>query len=116
MKKLALLFLLSISFYSCKDEKKDNPTPDNICITSDVTYTNTVKPIITKNCVACHGAATPMNLNDVSTLQGIAQNGKLYKVITHADGVSPMPKNQAKLSDCDIEKIKVWIDAGAQNN
>jgi len=116
MKKLALLFLLSISFYSCKDEKKDNPSPDNICDTSNVKYSNAVKPIISANCIACHNATAAINLDDFTTLQGLANNGMLYKVITHADGVSPMPKNKPKLSDCDIAKIKVWIDAGAQNN
>ncbi|MBO9702102.1 MAG: cytochrome c [Sporocytophaga sp.] len=116
MKKLALLFLISISFYSCKDEKKDTPSPDNICDTANVTYSNVIKPIISNNCIVCHGATTPMNLGDVATLQGLAANGKLYKVITHADGVPPMPKNNPKLSDCDIAKVKVWIDAGAQNN
>lgn len=116
MKKLALLFLLSISFCSCKNEKKDTPSPDNVCETSNVTYSNAVKPIISANCVACHGAASPINLNDIGTVQELAENGLLYKVITHADGVPPMPKNKPKLSDCDIAKIKTWIDAGAPNN
>ncbi len=116
MKKLTLLlFLFSISLYSCKDKEKDNPTPDSVCETSNVTYSNTVKPIIANNCVVCHSAA-PMNLGDVATLQGVANSGKLYKVITHADGVPAMPKNMPKLSDCDIAKIKAWVDAGAQNN
>ncbi|GAL85667.1 hypothetical protein Cpin_6394 [Sporocytophaga myxococcoides] len=115
MKKLTLLFLLSISLYSCKDKEEDSPSPDSVCNTSNVTYSNTVKSIISNNCIVCHGGA-PMNLGDIATLQGVANSGLLYKVITHAEGVPAMPKGKAKLSDCDIAKIKAWIDAGAQNN
>jgi mono/diheme cytochrome c family protein len=116
MKKLALVVLLSISIYACKDKKEDTPTPTNVCNTDGVTYNTTIQPILAVNCFICHGASGPANLQDITTLQELAANGKLFKVITHADGVPAMPKNQPKLSDCDIAKIKAWIDAGAPNN
>jgi len=43
-------------------------------------------------------------------------NGKLLGAVTHASGYSPMPKNQAQLSDCNIQKITNWINKGALNN
>ena len=67
----------------------------------------------------CHSASSAMgsvNLDGYAQVKTYADNGKLYGVITHASGFSPMPKNSPKMSDCDIAIIKRWIDDGKQNN
>jgi hypothetical protein len=46
----------------------------------------------------------------------VALNGKLYGSIAHQAGFSPMPKNGAKLSDCEITQVQRWIAAGSLNN
>lgn len=50
-----------------------------------------------------------------TNLQKVAVNGRLYAAISHT-GPSPMPKGGNKLSDCDIQLIKSWIDNGILNN
>jgi hypothetical protein len=89
------------------------------CNLNDITYTTAVLPIIEDNCYACHNASA--NFGNV-TLEGHAQlkkyvdNGQLLGAIKHESGFSAMPKNLAKLLDCEIEKIEAWVDAGALNN
>ena len=89
------------------------------CDTTVFTYSGAVKSIMDNKCAGCHN---PSNLGgniDVSTFAAVrvvALNGKLYGSIAHQTGYSPMPKNAAKLSDCEIRQVQKWITAGSQNN
>lgn len=89
------------------------------CDTTVFTYSGAVKPIMDNKCTGCHN---PSNLGgniDVSTYSAVrvvALNGKLYGSVAHQTGYSPMPKNSAKLSDCEIRQIQKWIAAGSLNN
>lgn len=89
------------------------------CDTSNVTFASSVKPIIESKCQGCHSGSAPSGGLDFSThggVQSVALNGKLYGSITHSSGFVSMPQGGTKLPDCDIRKIKIWIDAGALNN
>ncbi|MBM3431411.1 MAG: hypothetical protein FJX92_00230 [Bacteroidetes bacterium] len=89
------------------------------CDTNSFTYAGAVKPLIDTKCVGCH---SPGNLGggiDLSTYTGtrsVALNGKLYGSIAQLSGFSPMPKNSAKLSTCEIRQAQRWIQAGVLNN
>ncbi|WP_207431442.1 c-type cytochrome [Sabulibacter ruber] len=117
---VTLLFSLVVS---CKDDKEEDITPNNPqqqqCDTNAVTYSNTVASIISSNCLSCHSAAMASGgviLDTHSRVKQLADNGKLMGVITHANGFPAMPQGGPKLSDCNIAKIKKWVDAGAPNN
>lgn len=91
----------------------------NECDTLNVTYTGTVKPLVELKCKGCHSGSAPSGGWDFTTytdLNTVALNGKLAGAINHSPGFSPMPKNGQKLSDCDINKIEMWIADGAPNN
>jgi mono/diheme cytochrome c family protein len=89
-----------------------------------VTYSGAILPILQANCIGCHSGAAPQGnvlLEDYNSISAAGQipagtYGSLYGVISHASGNSPMPKNGTKLPDCDILKIKKWIDAGTPDN
>ncbi len=89
------------------------------CITEQMSYQDDILPIISENCYQCHSAA--QNFGNV-TIEGFdaftvyVDNGSIIGSITHAPGFSPMPKNRAKLIDCEIEKVMAWIEQGALNN
>lgn len=89
------------------------------CDTTIFTFSRTIKPIMDNKCVGCHNPSTLGGNIDVSTYNSvrlIALNGKLYGSVAHQGGYSPMPKNSAKLSDCEIRQIQKWISAGSLNN
>lgn len=89
------------------------------CDTAVFTYSNAVKNTIQNKCVGCHNPSSLGGSVDLSTYTGVktvASNGKLYGSITQQPGYSAMPKNAAKLSDCEIKQFQKWINAGALNN
>lgn len=89
------------------------------CDTVNMKYSVNVKPILEANCYSCHGNGLSQNgvsLDTYSKVKQQADNSNLLGVINHANGYPPMPQGKPKLSACDINKIKSWIDRGALDN
>ncbi len=92
-----------------------NPGGGN-CSTDNVSYANTIKPVIAANCNGCHSGGAPSGGIDLSTYDGVkAQSAKLYDAVSQNGNASAMPPS-GKLSSCEISQIKAWIDAGLPNN
>lgn len=122
LKIFATVVLSALLLSACYNDKADKLYPvAGGCDTTHATYAAVVRPVISSNCAysGCHagsGASAGINLETVAGLQSIAASGDLIGTITHASGHSPMPKNRARLPDCDISQISAWVNAGAQNN
>lgn len=89
------------------------------CDTALFTYSSVIKETIRNKCEGCHNPSSlggSVDLSTYTSTRTVALNGKLNGSITHQPGYSPMPKNSAKLSDCEIKQIQKWINAGASNN
>lgn len=96
------------------------------CNLDNVTYLQTIKPIVVARCTGCHGNTNPaggLNYNNYADLQKVALNGKLLPAIRY-ESATPMPQppggnpanTSLKLPDCDISKIEKWVSGGALNN
>jgi hypothetical protein len=112
-------------FFSCSKTNEDklsgNDTNIQNCDTTNMSYSNDIVPILSDYCYACHGKNTNdgsdgIILEEYGNISGRAINGTLMGVITHASGFPAMPQDGPKLSDCNINKIRAWINNGAQNN
>lgn len=91
----------------------------SFCDTLVFTYSGAIKNMLQAKCVGCHNPSSLGGNIDLSTYTVVktsATNGKLYGSIAHTLGFSPMPKNAAKLSDCEIRQVQKWIQAGSLNN
>lgn len=89
------------------------------CDENVFTYSAAVRPILDLHCVGCHGGATPDAGIDLTTYAGVktvADDGTLVGAVSWAPGFSRMPKGGDKLSDCNINQITKWVNAGAPNN
>jgi hypothetical protein len=98
---------------------RDNSCLESGCDTTNVTYTGKIKPIITNYCLGCHNGSNPgggIGLALYSDVKTIADNGKLIGTIDHLSGYSKMPKNGNKLTDCQVNMVKIWINHGALDN
>ncbi len=103
---------------ACSKDSEDELATQQ-CNTNNMRYSIDILPIITNNCYGCHNSSTATNgivLEGYAMLKVQADNGNLPGVISHANGYPPMPFNAPKLSDCDINKIKSWIQSGSPNN
>ena len=117
-------FVLLVSCSKSNEDDLDGNTggnnPPATCVTTNMKYATDIAPIIQANCFSCHSNAN-MSISGIS-LEGHANlikkvnDGALLGAINHAAGFTPMPQGGAKLSACIINKIKAWVDDGAQNN
>lgn len=123
---LASLLVNSACTYSKADE--DTPTPLPLPCTIDaatVRYSVDIAPILATNCLKCHGQSVYLSLggghnwDNFTQFQAEAADGTLVKVLEQKDANYQsiyMPRGSAKLSACDIERIKVWVESGAPQN
>jgi len=88
------------------------------CDTTNITFSGSVMPIISSNCMGCHSGSSPSGntlLTNYTTILAQVNNGKLIGTITYATGFNGMPV-AAKLSDCDVSVLTIWVRNGSPNN
>jgi uncharacterized membrane protein len=120
---LALVLIMAVR---CTYKKAEDVYPVNntgTCDTSNVSYAKTIQPVLSTNCYSCHSKANSAlgggyvldNYNDLAVQ---AQKGFLYANVAEKDLNSPshMPRGAPSLADCEIFKIKAWVDQGYKNN
>ena len=121
---LPFVFILASGMMvACSKENEQHLTGSVIvtpsCDTANMTLAANITPIFRANCYNCHANGQSnggVRLDVYNNLKSWATGGNLLGAVTHAAGYSPMPQGGAKLSDCDINKIRAWIIRGALNN
>lgn len=90
------------------------------CDTTNVSYATNINSIVNSyGCISCHSGPAPsgnIGLETYTKIKVVADNGKLVGSITHAPGFIPMPDGAAKMNQCDVNRVKAWVNAGAPNN
>lgn len=107
---------LSSCYYDNEEDLYPQSTP---CDTINVTYSQTIAPIMSNSCDFCHGGSAPQAnviTDNYDDLKIIADDNRLWGSVNHESGYSPMPKDRPQLSDCDLKKIRIWLDNGALND
>jgi hypothetical protein len=124
-KQVIILFLGIFLFSACYYDKKDQVYPQVVvatCDTTNITYGVTVTNILNTNCNNCHGAASAnligggILLSTYASVKPYVTNGKLINSVLQNGQASAMPKNMAKLDQCTINKLTLWVNKGALNN
>jgi len=122
MKKLLIFVGVGIMFLflmpSCYYDNVEDLYPFEAysCDTTNVTYSQTIAPIMEANCNTCHNATiheANVRTDNYDDLNIIAQDGQLWKAVSHDPTVIPMPYQGIKLSDCNLNKINIWIKTGS---
>jgi cytochrome c553 len=96
---------------------KNNKCDD--CDTTDVSYAQNIVPLLNQNCVICHSGANPqagLNLTSLAELQGAITYKNLMPRVKHETGYAVMPPSGAKISDCNIRQLELWIADGMPDN
>ena len=112
-----LTILTAVVFTACTSDNYDDYY-GNQCDLENVTYKQTVAPIISNQCLSCHNsnnASGGISLEGYENVKKQVDNGKLLGTIKHLPGYKPMPEG-GKLDDCTILKIETWINNGALDN
>ena len=124
-KQVIILFIGIFLFSACYYDKKDQVYPQVVvttCDTTNITYAVTVTNILNANCNSCHGTASAnvsgggILLSTYASVKPYVTNGKLINSVLQNGQASAMPKNMAKLDQCTINKLTLWVNKGALNN
>ena len=96
---------------------------------SRVDYNTQVKPILNKNCIACHGgvkkasgfsllfereALAPAKSGKLAIVPGNADASEMIRRLTLTDPDERMPLDHPALNPDEIETLRNWIDQGAE--
>ncbi len=118
MNKLIVLFsgllTLSACYYDNNSELHPAAGINNVCDTVNITYTNHIGPIYSAYCVnGCHSfiVAESGIVLETFDMAILADDGEMIAAIEHT-GPFPMPQAAPKLSECNINQIKLWIQNG----
>lgn len=114
---LSVALLLVIFTLSCSNDNYEEFYGDNACDTLNVSFSEVIDPIMTRNCKTCHfqGNGTGVTLVSYEDIKASAENGSLLGSIKHEQGWSPMPQG-GKMDDCTISKIEAWVNNGTPND
>ncbi len=116
-----------LALAACSSDSEDLLEPNQpppgapgSCDTAVVTFASTITPLLTSyGCTGCHGGPAPANNINLTSYNGVKakiNDGRLFGAINHQSGFSPMPQGGNKMSACDINKFRAWINRGALNN
>ena len=104
------------------------------CAPSHVGFRADVQPILKQRCLECHmpgGAGYNASGFDMSSYETLMKGGKYGPLVVPGDPLTStlnmlvegradpsihMPHGREKLSDREIEVLKVWVQEGAKNN
>ncbi len=117
--KWTFVFFISamVVFAACSSDSEDEVEPG--CDLENVTYSETIAPIMETHCNSCHSGANPsagIVTADYEGLREVAMDGSLVRSVNHDPDYSAMPQGQPQLDECPREQIAAWVDDGAQDN
>lgn len=127
--KSLLTILLLLASVGCHKEKAIQQSTTSTCDTLNITYANTIKPILRSNCYECHSTANTIgnpsiDFENFTTLktylnlhfqQDTSYGSLFYNNLKQSIGAKAMPP-YGKLGNCELRSIQIWIAAGAPNN
>jgi hypothetical protein len=123
MKRYLLLFLVAaIMIGSCYYDSEESlyPVINDNCDTTNVTFTNSIVPLLQNSCLSCHSNNNAASQGGEIFLQNYADinsnKSNILASINHSSGHSPMPKGSSQLKSCLIQQVEIWINKGAPNN
>ncbi len=119
MKKLIFSAALVCLAMACTSENIEEDFP--ACDTSDMRFSTDITEIFSVSCFRCHdsdnagSAGEGIDLSDFSVVKSYVENGRLMEAIEQNGNASSMPLSANKMDQCNIDKIKSWINEGAEN-
>lgn len=117
--KAALFIIASLMFFSCyyDNEEALYPQLSSSCDTLSVSFSGTIAPILSNNCLSCHSDANAgfgggIHLQSPADVQ--TNTPKILSAIS-GTGQKPMPPN-GRLKSCSVNQFRIWARNGMPLN
>jgi mono/diheme cytochrome c family protein len=113
---ISVLALALVALAACGSQSSSTQA------SAPASFSKDVLPILQANCTACHGSDRPAEGLDLSSYASVSASGAVNpgnagnSALVKSVESGRMPQGGPKLSKADIQKIKDWINAGAQDN
>ena len=113
-------FLLTACYYDNEEDLfqyVDQAGGDCEVMTAE--FTADIVPILTAYCNRCHRDGRTdgnVNLEGYDRVSPYANDGSLLGATKHDASFAAMPPSGGLIPACDLQKLTVWIEAGAPNN
>ena len=118
---IPVVFVLLL-FASCYYDSEEAlyPSISDACDTTNVTFSVTIKTLLSNNCLSCHSNTTAAGSGNGIRLENIADvkanATAVAGAMKHTGSYSPMPKNGGMLKPCLIKQFDIWINKGMPDN
>ncbi len=114
-KKLLIAGIIGATSFLMACKKTEVNTNTENCNVIQPTYEQNIQSLISTNCSSCHAdnyasKGSGVRLDNYADLKIYASSA--LECIKHTDKYPQMPKGGNKLSDCDINMFKNWVDQG----
>ncbi len=115
----SVLFLASTTFLAACTNNSPSDLVDSTPILDNVTYENSVKAIMTSNCISCHGTTptngAPMSLTTYENVKNSVLNtGLIDRVNKNVGDALLMPLGGPKLPQNKIDALVKWKNQNYQ--
>lgn len=110
----ALTLIAMGTFTGCYYDNKSDMYGAAVCDTMNPTYSATIEPMISQNCIGCHdgsGGSGGVSLSTYEAVKAEALNGRLEGVVNHSGAYYQMPPS-GQLSTCKLNQIAKWVRQG----
>ena len=117
LKSIFCLFSIFL-FFGCSNNSPSDL--QEVSTMTNFTYQNSVKAIISTNCLNCHGAVptsgSPMSLHTYETVkEAVLNRGLIIRLNLPEGNIMKMPLGAPKLSQSQIDAVTKWQLQNFQN-
>jgi hypothetical protein len=112
---MPIFILTTLLNISCTFESEEDLIKDVECDTTNIIYSD-LTHVFSDICTTCHNSSSTFKegiiMDSYENVVSSINSGPVWKAINHEEGVTPMPYQQEQLPECDLKKIRAWIDNG----
>ena len=117
--KILLAAISAFFIISCGKQSEITANNCNADTNREISFSKEIMPLISTNCLQCHDAKNHFDGLVFEKYEQIvlnAKSGEFYDSLISINGYAPKMPKGGKLTDCETNLIKFWIQQGFKNN
>lgn len=111
-----LLLALFAAPLSCYYDNEEELYGVVSCDTTGVSFSRDVLPIVLNNCASCHQPGGSQSTSPMTNYAEVKSYAANRLIANRINGVGNIMPPLGKMSNCNIQLIEAWLNAGAPDN
>lgn len=105
---------LALSQTACYYDNEVTQYGTTPCDTTNVSYSQVIKPMVDQNCISCHAPGGERETSPFTNYDELVLYAE--SAVPRINGSSTLMPPSGKMSTCNIALFTAWVNAGAPNN